>query len=181
MMPARETILVVDDEESVCELLKHILTGEGYRVITASDGEEALLKLSEESPQVMTLDDKMPGMSGMEALARLSQDQPGVCIIMVAAVTDASSTVEAMKMGALDCIAKPFEREEVLRKVRRAIQSWWQLQQKRQSSAKLRDSIAEQTERMHSQFDELSVAPSREHKLLPRIAASQPGKGKAVT
>ena len=180
-MQAQETILVVDDEESVCELLKQILTGEGYRVITAADGEEALFKLSEESPQVMTLDDKMPGMSGMEALARLSQDQPGVCIIMVTAVTDASSTVEAMKMGALDYITKPFEREEVVQKVRRAIQSWWQLQQKRQSPAKLRDSITEHTERMQSRFDELAIAPPGEHRLLRRTAASQPGKDKAVT
>ncbi len=89
-MQVQEKILVVDDEESVCELLRQILTHEGYRVITASDGEEALCKVSEESPQAMTLDDKMPGMSGMEVLARLSQDRPGVCIIMVTAVTDAS-------------------------------------------------------------------------------------------
>ncbi len=180
MMQAREKILVVDDEESVCELLKQILTDEGYHVITASDGEEALLKLSEESPQVMTLDDKMPGMSGMEALARLSQDQPGVYIIMVTAVIDDSSIVEAMKMGALDYITKPFEREEVLRKVRRAIQSWWRLPQKRQSQAKRREGITEHTERMHGQCDEPAMASSGEHGLLQRIAASQPGHGKAV-
>ena len=91
------------------------------------------------------------------------------------------TTVEAMTMSVLDYITKPFEREEVVQKVRRAIQSWWQLQQKRQSPAKLRDSITEHTERMQSRFDELAIAPPGEHRLLRRTAASQPGKDKAVT
>ncbi len=178
MMEAREKILVVDDEEGVRELLKQILTDEGYRVITASDGEEALLKLSTESPQVMTLDNKMPGLSGMEVLAQLSDNQPDICIIMVTAVNDVSTAVDAMKLGALDYVTKPFEREEVLQKVQRAIQSWRQLSEKRQSQVKLSESITEHTERMRSQFDELVMALAREHKLLQRLAAGQPGKGK---
>ncbi len=144
-MEAREKILVVDDEKGVRELLKQILTDAGYQVITASDGEEALLTLWTESPQVMTLDMKMPVMSGTEVLARLSHDQPDVCLIMVTAISDVSSAVEAMKLGALDYITKPFDREEVVQKVRNAIQVWRLLSQKRQSQTKLRESITEQT------------------------------------
>ena len=179
MMESREKILVVDDEEGIRELLKQMLTDEGYPVITASGGEEALFKLASESPQVMTLDNKMPGMSGVEVLTRLSHDQPDVCLIMVTAVNDVSTAVQAMKLGALDYITKPFEREEVLQTVRTSIQSWRQLSQKRQSQEKLRDSIVEHTHRMQNQFDELVMALSREHKLLQRLAAGQPGrKGK---
>ena len=179
-MEAREKILVTDDEEGVRRLLKQIFLDEGYQVITAADGEEALRKLAEESPQVMTLDIKMPGMSGMEVLARLSDEQPDVCLIMVTAVNDVSSAVEAMKQGALDYITKPFDPDEVLQKVRRAIQAWRQLSQKRDSQTKLRESITEQTERMRQQFDELVMSLAREHKLLQRIAAGEPGKGRDV-
>lgn len=179
-MESREKILVADDEAGVRELLKQIFTDEGYRVITASDGEETLLKLSTESPQVLTLDIKMPVMSGMEVLARLSHDQPDVCIIMVTAMNDVSTAVEAMKLGALDYITKPFDRKSVLQTLRKAVQIWRQLSQKRQSQSKLRESITEHTERMKSQFDELVLALAREHKLLQHLAALQPDKGRAV-
>ncbi len=179
-MEAREKILVVDDEKGVRELLKQILTDAGYEVLTASDGEEALLVLSTESPQVMTLDVRMPVMSGMEVLARLSHDRPDVCLIMVTAIADVSAAVEAMKLGALDYITKPFDREEVLQKIRMAIQAWHQLSQTRQSQTKLRESITGQTERMRQQFDELVKSLAREHKLLQRMAAQQPDKGKSA-
>ena len=179
-MEAREKILVVDDEKGVRELLKQILTDAGYEVITASDGEEALQTLWLESPQVMTLDIKMPVLSGTEVLARLSRDQPDVCLLVVTAIADVSSAVEAMKLGALDYITKPFDREEVVQKVRNAIQVWQLLSQKRQSQTKLRESITEQTERMQSQFDELLMSLSREYKLLQHVAARQPDKGKAA-
>ena len=179
-MEEREKILVVDDEKGVRELLKQILTDAGYEVITASDGEEALLALSTESPHVMTLDIKMPVMSGMEVLARLSHDLPDVCLIMVTAIADVSSAVEAMKLGALDYITKPFDREEVIQKIRRAIQAWHQLSQRRESQTKLRDSITGQTDRMRQQFDELVMSLSREYRLLQQMAAQQPDKGKGA-
>ena len=64
--------------------------------------------------------------------------------------------------------------------MRRAIQSWSQLEQNRQSQAKLRDSITEHTEQMHRQFDELVMSLSREYKLLQRMASRQPDRGKAL-
>jgi len=76
------TILVVDDEESIRFLYREELEEEGYRVITAADGEEALRKLSVDKPHLITLDIRMPGMDGIEVLQRIREMDKDVPVIM---------------------------------------------------------------------------------------------------
>ncbi len=76
------TILVVDDEESIRFLYREELEDEGYRVITASDGEEALRKVGEEKPDLITLDIRMPGMDGIEVLHRIRDMDKEIPVIM---------------------------------------------------------------------------------------------------
>lgn len=106
------TILIVDDEQTVLESFRIILK-DNYRVTTANNGEKALKALDEELPDLMILDLKMPGMSGMEVLQKVSQSFPGLPVIIVTATKDIKSVIEAMKLGATDFVVKPFDVDEI--------------------------------------------------------------------
>ncbi len=173
-------VLVVDDEESVRNLLQRILGEPGYQVTTAANGKEALYKVSLGEAEVVLLDIKMPGMSGMEVLSKLSADSPDICVIMVTSIVDTETAVEAMKMGAYDYIIKPFDRDDVLQKVLTAIERWKRRLKEKQRYLKLQESITEKTQRMQEQFTELIHSLSREHKLLCDLAAKQGKGGKSL-
>ncbi len=180
MTEQRRRVLVVDDEETVRSVLKRILEGAGYKVITAANGEEALYEMSQQEIKVVLLDIKMPGMSGIEVLGKLTHDRPDTCAIMVTAVADAQTAVEAMKMGAYDYIVKPFDQSEVVQKVQKAIARWnHQLEEKRHY-LELRGQFLEKTTLMQEQFTELIESLGREHKLLHELAASQADGGKSM-
>jgi len=157
-------VLVVDDDEGVRNLLRRILEETGYQVTTAADGEEALYEVALGEVEVVLLDIKMPGMSGMEVLKKLDEDSLGVCVIMVTSVVDTETAVEAMKLGAYDYIIKPFARDDVLQKVLGAVEIW-------RRRLQLQESITEKTQKMQEQFVELINSLSREHKLIQELAA----------
>jgi len=115
-------ILVADDEEAVRNLLQRILGEAGYEVVTAANGQEALYKVSLGEAEVVLLDIKMPGMSGMEVLQQITANWPETCVVMATAAGDAETAVEAMKAGAYDYITKPFNRDDVVLKVQKAIE-----------------------------------------------------------
>ncbi|NIX57988.1 MAG: response regulator, partial [candidate division Zixibacteria bacterium] len=122
MAEERGRVLVVDDEESVRDLLQRILEGAAYNVVTAADGQETLDKMSELDIEVVLLDIKMPGMSGIEVLQQLTAYYPDICVIMVTAIDDAQTAVETMKLGAYDYIIKPLNPAETVLTVQRAIE-----------------------------------------------------------
>ena len=103
-----EKILVVDDEWELRNLLTEFLTGEGYDVIQASNGEEALELAEKEEPQVILLDVKMPGIDGIEVCRRLKEEDKTrfIPVIMVTALEDRD--VDAFVEGADDFVTKPF-------------------------------------------------------------------------
>ena len=173
-------LLVVDDEESVRNLLQRILEGAGYQVTTAADGKEALYKVSLGEAEVVLLDIKMSGMSGIEVLSKLSADSPDICVIMVTSIVDTETAIEAMKMGAYDYIIKPFDRDDVLQKVLTAIERWKRQLKEKQRYLKLQESITEKTQKMQEQFTELIHSLSREHKLLCELTAKQGKGGKSL-
>lgn len=107
-----KTILVVDDEQTVLESFRIILK-DNYRILTASSGEKALKVLDDELPDLMILDLKMLGMSGMDVLQKVSQSFPGLPVIIVTATKDIKSVIEAMKLGATDFVVKPFDVDEI--------------------------------------------------------------------
>ncbi|MFC2041099.1 response regulator [Chloroflexota bacterium] len=113
-------VLVVDDEETVRSVLQRTLEVAGYDVATAANGQEALDKVSETEVDAALLDMKMPGMSGMEVLQQLTAHHPQTCVLMVTAVDDAETAIEAMKAGAYDYIIKPFNSDDVVLKLRKA-------------------------------------------------------------
>lgn len=136
MAGERERILVVDDEESVRTLLKRTLMEAGYDVVTAPNGQEALDKVSQLQVRVVLSDIKMPGISGIEVLRKLTADYPDICVIMATAVADTQTAVDVMKLGAYDYISKPFNRDDLVMRVRKAIE-------KLELEEKIKESTAE--------------------------------------
>jgi DNA-binding response OmpR family regulator len=108
-----DKVLVVDDEWELRNLLTEFLTGEGYDVIQASNGEEALELAEKEEPQVILLDVKMPGIDGIEVCRRLKEEDKTrfIPIIMVTALEDRD--VDAFVEGADDFVTKPFSLVEL--------------------------------------------------------------------
>ncbi len=107
-------ILVVDDELIVRDSLKEWLEDVGFGVEAAASGPEALEKLEQEFFELMLLDIKMPGMDGVEVLRRAREVSPELAIIMITAYATVDTAVEAMKMGAIDYLTKPFDPETLV-------------------------------------------------------------------
>jgi heterodisulfide reductase subunit A len=102
-------ILVVDDELIVRDSLKDWLTEDGFQVDAAESGPDALEKLTKQSYHLMLLDIKMPDMDGVEVLKRAKEMRPDVAVVMMTAYATVETAVEAMKIGALDYLMKPFD------------------------------------------------------------------------
>jgi two-component system response regulator PilR (NtrC family) len=114
-------ILVVDDEQSMREFLGILLEREGYLVDLAESAEAALARLQSTSYDLVLSDVKMPGMDGLALLGRIRELSGDTAVIMVTAFSTAEQAVEAMKLGAYDYIAKPFNVEEIKIIVRNAL------------------------------------------------------------
>lgn len=109
----KKAILVVDDEKNIRLTLSQSLEPLGIPVQTAGDGEEALQKLREGLFELVFLDLKMPGMDGMDVLRRIKEGWPTVRVIIITAYGTIESAVEAMKLGAIDFVQKPFSPSEI--------------------------------------------------------------------
>ena len=101
-------ILVVDDEEGICELLKQLLIESGYAVWTCSEASEALEELKKEHIDLVLTDVRLPGMSGVELTKRIVERWPDVAIIVMTGFGEIDIAVEVLKLGARDFIRKPF-------------------------------------------------------------------------
>ena len=112
----RTRILIADDEEGIRESLSLIL-GEEYDLTFAKDGEETLAKLAQEPFELVLLDIKMPKLDGLEVLRRLKSNGSATPVLVLTAYQSVELAKEAVKLGALDYLPKPFEREQILRAV----------------------------------------------------------------
>ncbi len=117
----RATVLVVDDEEGVRTSIRAILE-DRCEVLEARDGAQALDLLRAREVDVVMLDQRLPGESGVELLPRLRSLDPGLVVVLVTAVRDVRTAVEAMRQGAYDYLVKPFEVEDILLTARRALE-----------------------------------------------------------
>ena len=119
--PAEYKILVVDDVQSNVLLLKALLGREGFGIVYAMNGTEALEKVKSEHPDLILLDVMMPDMDGFEVAGRLKvePEQAEIPIIFLTALNDSASVVKGFQLGANDFISKPFRREELLIRVPR--------------------------------------------------------------
>jgi DNA-binding NtrC family response regulator len=112
-MKKKKRILIVDDEKNIRLTLSEALSAINFEPDTAINGEEALLKLKDKDFNLILLDLKMPGIEGMEVLREVSSIRPDIKIIIITAHGTIDSAVEAMKLGAVDFIQKPFTVEEI--------------------------------------------------------------------
>jgi len=118
----KATILIVDDEEGILDTLSGILEDEGYEVITASSGEEALQQFREFSPEVVLLDVWLPGKDGIEILKKIKEGNNFASVIMISGHSNIDTAVNAIKFGAYDFLEKPLSLERVLIQVRNALE-----------------------------------------------------------
>jgi len=109
----RKQILIVDDEKNIRLTMSHALEPLGMPIQTAVNGEEALRKLRESPFALVFLDLKLPGMNGMDALRLIRDGWPRIRVIIITAHGTIASAVEAMKLGAVDFIQKPFSPGEI--------------------------------------------------------------------
>ncbi|MHB9097673.1 MAG: sigma-54-dependent transcriptional regulator [Syntrophales bacterium] len=116
-------ILVVDDELNMRLVLRAMLKKEGYDVVTAADGLEALKILDQEKIAVVATDLKMPRLDGMELLGRIMQDDPTLPVIILTAYGTVATAVDALKKGAFDYITKPFEQDELKTIILKAVKT----------------------------------------------------------
>ena len=116
MASAQQTpsILVIDDDDDLRYSLKRVLSARHYQVLEANSGETGLQMAEQHSPDVILLDNRMGGMSGIETLQHLRGANPNAMIILMTAYGTTQTTIEAMKFGAFDYIMKPFELKKIL-------------------------------------------------------------------
>src|SRR5215218_598328 len=117
----KSRILVIDDESAIRDSLRMTLEYEGYECLLAATGQEGLTLAERESPDLVLLDVKMPGMDGLEVLERLRGMNEALPVIVVSGHGTISTAVEATKKGAFDFIEKPFSSEKVLVSLRNAL------------------------------------------------------------
>jgi len=119
-MDGQGTILVVDDTADSLRVLTEILLPEGYNIRPANSGELALASIAVQPPDLILLDIRMPGMDGFEVCRRLKGDETtrNIPVIFQSAATDLSDRLEGLRLGAVDYISKPFQREELLARVK---------------------------------------------------------------
>ncbi len=115
-------VLIVDDSRFMRAALRRIFEEEGWNVVEADNGEDAIRMYDSEKPDIMTLDIVMPGMNGIEVLKRLMKKHPSAKVLVVSALSQPKMIHDAINSGAIDFIAKPFRKEDVIESLRYVIQ-----------------------------------------------------------
>jgi len=137
-------IIVVDDEATARISLAEILRLEGYQVDTAASGEEALSLLKKSDPfDLMVLDIKMPGMSGLEVTEAVQEQYPDVVIILLTAFGKLETAIEAIRKGASDYLLKPSSVPEILESVRKGLAKHQQVQKRQHLVSQLQQTLSE--------------------------------------
>jgi CheY-like chemotaxis protein len=118
-----KSVLIIDDEPNARKVIKLLLEREGYRVLTAANGEEGLILSKVERPGVILLDLMMPKMNGHETLKRLKEDQDttDIPVIVVSAKVGEHDIAASFRLGALFHVEKPYETQDLLKKITVAV------------------------------------------------------------
>ncbi len=116
-----ERLLIVEDEDTLCESLQRVFSREGYEVDIADSAESAFKLLKGKSYDLIITDIILPGISGIELLAKYRKENPAQKVIIITAYASLVTAMEAIKAGACDFIAKPLMHDEMKRVVRNAL------------------------------------------------------------
>ena len=135
MVEEKVTVLIVDDEQMICDVLENDLSERGYECISAQTGEDALTELRLKKYDVVLLDIRLPGVSGLEVLREIWLRHRGIATIMITGVDNVDTSVEAMKSGADDYIVKPFDLDRVDASIRKALLAMQAFVSQEQSAA----------------------------------------------
>ncbi len=149
MNEAKGRVLIVDDSRSIRNSVSRKLEAEGYDCVTAADAREALDTVSKHDFDLVLLDIKMPGMSGVEALPHITADHPDTCVLMTTAVADTQIAVEAMKLGAYDYMTKPFSLEALSIRIENALERKRLTQENREFKIRQAEEALEQSEKQY--------------------------------
>jgi len=141
----QESILVVDDEPHVADILAKHLHVEGYATCTAENAREALGKIRQEEYSLLLSDIRMPGMSGLELLKEARSIAPDMAVVMVTAVLDRETAVEALRSGAYDYVVKPFDLDDVTLSIKRALEKRRLVLENRDYQLNLEKKVEERT------------------------------------
>src|SRR5579864_4557355 len=156
-MKARKAarILVVDDEAHVRSMIAATLERQGYEVMVASGGREALEAIDQNSFELILTDIVMQEGNGLALLERIHAQNPNLPVIMVTAIHDISVAIDSMRRGAYDYVLKPFEREHLLATVQRAIEHRQALQESRTYQQNLEQVVRARTEMLRQAMEDL--------------------------
>ena len=116
-------ILIIDDDYQIRQSFEKLLTEEGHEVLTASSGETGLSILSSVIPDLVILDIRLPGMSGIETFVALRQIEPKLPVIIMTAFGTTETAIEATKLGAFDYVLKPFDIPDILKLINQALEA----------------------------------------------------------
>jgi DNA-binding NtrC family response regulator len=171
-LPAAGSVLIIDDEAAIRESLETLLELEGYGVESASTGEEGLARIGERSFDLVLLDLALPDRNGLDLLADIHTQDPGLSIIMVTAYGTVENAVKAMQAGAANFVQKPWDNEKLLADIRAAVARHRAEEENVQLKRALKqrynfENIVGKSEPMLKIFDLVAqVAPSRSTVLL---------------
>ncbi len=117
------TILIVDDDPTLRQSFSKLLRAEGHSVTTAADGEAAVALVRQQPPELVIMDIRMPGMSGLQAFQEIHALQPKLPVIIMTAFGTTETAIEATKLGAYDYVLKPFEVPDILATIHQALEA----------------------------------------------------------
>ncbi|MGQ0643231.1 MAG: HD-GYP domain-containing protein [Gemmatimonadaceae bacterium] len=145
-------VLIVDDEPQLRRVLSRLMSSDGFEVDEATNGREALDALQRRPATLVLSDMYMPEIDGMELLREVRARHPDTAVIMITAVTDVSTAVHCLSLGAMDYITKPFHLEEIRARVRQALERRRLLLENRDYQERLEERVAQQAHRLEQLF-----------------------------
>ena len=158
MTAKQHRVLIVDDEPVVRRILRQRLSAEGYPCKEAGSAEEALNMLQDDPAELVILDIKMPGKSGVELLPEIKLRYPDTAVIMATATTDATTAIQCMKGGAYDYLVKPFNLDEVALSADRALEKRRLELENRAYQQHLEEMVMERTSELKRAIEKTKLA-----------------------
>jgi cyclic di-GMP phosphodiesterase len=169
------TLLVVDDEEPIRNALRKFLIQQGYEVVTAATGEEALAVIQRQKVTGMLLDVNLPGISGVELVPQIMEIEPSIALLMLTAVNDATSAALCMQRGAFDYLIKPIDLGHLSRAIHYALQRRHTLLEGQQINQWLKEEVATRVaERRLEQANQERISVATLEALVNALEAKDP-------